>query len=314
MEDGVSAPLVVLNAMVMRAESLPDEGTRQARPKYCVNEGGQGVHDDGTANRTMALTDRPALEWEAFDEYWRKTHGPKILHDEGPDDRGTPLLVFYLQQHRLPGGPTSHDTFPYPAKTGADGRLVPDPAARVAPYRRPSFDGIAQLAFRTKDDVATFFDGGPGKYGDKIIPDEAVFIKGFAFNLNEEHVVIASAAKRRDPIILLKNHVRKKGLTREAFRARWIGAHADLVRSLPQAKDVICRYAQLHNVSEPGDTLYDEAGDRIDGTTAMSFANANDLEDFLASEAYTTLVRDETEFAAESEFYTAINYVIRDAS
>lgn len=307
----MSAPWIVLQAMVNRADSSPDEAGRATRPGYLANRAGQGIHDPGVSDQTPAFCERPQLEWEAFDEYWRKTHGPKIIHNEGDGDDATALLVFYLQQHRLPGGPTSAQAPPYPAKLGDDGMLVPDPAARAVPYGRPRFDGIAQLAFASKAALLRFFDA-EGKYGTKIVPDEAVFIKGFAFNLCEEHVILESEATRRDPIVLIKNHVRHPALSRATFRESWRGSHADLVRGLAETKQAIRRYAQLHNVSDPDDAFYDEAGDRFDGTTLMSFANMNDLEDFLGSASYREIEADESDFCAESDFYTAINYVVRD--
>lgn len=312
MGSGNAAPLIVLNALVIRADSTPKSDLRAARPRYNVNRSGQGIEDEGTTDRNLALTDKPQLEWEAYDEYWRKTHGPKILHPEGTPDTITPLLMFYLQQHRLPGGPCSENAPPYSARPGADGRLVADPAAQCAPYRRPAWDGLAQLAYRTQADVATFFDAGPGKYGEKIVPDEAVFLRGFGFHLAEEHVVLQNGDRRRDPIIMIKTHVRAPGTTRADFRAYWRGAHADLIASLPQAKGVIRRYVQLHNISVPTDKLYDPVGDRFDGVTTMSFANMNEIEDFLASPEYQRVAADERKFAAESDYYTAINYVIRD--
>ena len=305
-------PLVVLTALVLRADTSPESGLRRARRGYAVNRAGEGIADPGSDDRQLALTAEPQLEWEAFDAYWRKVHGPKILHPEGDDDGITPLLVYYLQQHRIPGGPTSQEPPPYRAPVGADGRLPPDPAARVRGYDRPPWDGLAQLGFRSAEELRRFFDPGPGKYGEKIVPDEAVFLRGFAFNLSEEHVVLGGD-RRRDSILLVVTHVRRDGLTRRAFRERWGGAHADRLRSLPQAKPggSLRRYAQLHNVSAAGDAFYDEVGDRFDGIGVMSFANINDLEDFLASSDYAGLAADADEFCTEVAYFTALNYAIR---
>lgn len=308
-----SAPLTVINALVQRADSSPAAAGRAARPRYNVNRAGEGVEEPDTADRTLALSSEPQLEWEAYDEYWRKVHGPKILHAEGPEDRQTPLLQYYLQQHRLPAGPSSEQAPPYSARPGTDGRLVRDPAARCEPPLRPAFDGLAQLAYRSKQDLESFFDVGPGKYGEKIVPDEAVFLRGFAFHVAEEHVVIEGDG-RRDPVILIRLHVRQPALSRAEFRGRWMAQHAELLRGLPATRRFVRRYAQLVNVSAAGDRLYDPAGDRYDGLGVLSFANMNDCEDFLGSEDYARLRTDEGEFAAETTFFTAINFVIRDAT
>ena len=307
-----AVPLIVLNALVLRADSTPPEGLRAARPRYNVNRAGQGIEDPGTTERVLALSDRPQFEWEAFDEYWRKVHGPKILHADGPDDAQTPLLRFYLQQHRIPSGPSTEYAPPYDARPGADGRLVRDPAARCTPLVRPAWDGLAQLAFRTKEDAARFFDLGPGKYGEKIVPDEAVFLRGFGFHLAEEHVIVARGDQRRDPIVMIRCHTRRAATSRAEFRARWLGAHAALVASLAASR--MKRYVQLHNVSSAAERLYDPIGDRYDGIAIQAFANMNDLEEYLGSEAYRRVADDERAFAGETSFFTALNYVIKDVT
>ena len=310
----MNSPLIVLNALVVRADSQAPEAIRHARPGYNVNRAGQGIEDGGVQDRVLALTERPQLEWEAFDEYWRKVHGPKILHVDGADDQQTGLLTYYLQQHRVPSGPTSERPAPYRALTDHNGLLVTDPALRCSPYQRPQWDGMAQLGYQSSQDLETFFNLGPGKYGQKIVPDEAVFIRGFGFHIAEEHVVLQRGDRRRDPILMIKTHVRNPELTRAQFRGYWMAQHADLVVSGAPGAELLRRYAQLVNISSPADKLYDPVGDRFDGVGVMSFANMNDVEDYLASAAYAAVQANEAEFARESAYFTALNYVIRDHS
>ncbi len=310
----VNEPLLVLNAFVRRADSSPAAASRAARPGYNVNAAGEGIEDAGTRDRRLALTGVPQFEWEAFDEYWRKTHGPKILHVDGPDDGQTGHLRYYLQQHRLPAGPVSGRAPPYAPDTDAASRIVRDPAARCVPHARPPWDGIAQLGFADSAAVHAFFSGGPGKYAGKIVPDEAVFLRGFAFHLAEEHVVVQRGDRRREPIVLLKVHRRADALSRAAFRGRWMAQHAGILRELPDVARLVRRYAQLVNVGESGDALFDAAGDGIDGVGAYSFANMNDCEDFVASAGQAALAADEQQFCADTIFFTALNYVIRDVT
>ena len=304
--------LLVLNAFVIRGDSSPPAGDRRARPGYNVNRAGQGIEDETTTDRTLALSSAPQFEWEAFDQYWRKIHGPKIVFPDGPADEQTPLLAYYLQQHRIPAGPCSEYAPPYAAPLGADGLLPRHPAADCVPYQRPVFDGLAQLGYRTRADLESFFQVKGTKYGEKIMPDEAVFIRGFGFHVAEEHVVMQNGDRRRDAIILLKLHQRATGMSRESFRGRWMAQHAALVRAHPVAKLLVRRYAQLVNVSQPEDRLYDPVGDRYDGVGVYSFANMNDCEDFIAGEAHAALVADEQSFAPQTAFFTALNYVICD--
>ncbi len=305
-------PLIVLNALTLRADSSPPAGTRSARPRFNVNRAGEGIEDAATGDRQLALTTQAQLEWEAYDAYWRKTHGPKILHQDGADDTQTALLQVYLQQHRLPAGPCSGAAPPYSAGADAAGLLVRDPAAHDGAHRRPAWDGLAQLGYRNRAELEAFF--GSAKYAGKIVPDEAVFLRGFGFHLAEEHVVVQHGDRRRDPIILIKLHTRHAALSRAAFRGHWMAQHAALVRTLPQASGLVRRYAQLVNISETGDRLFDPTGDAIDGVGVYSFANVNDCEDFVAGEAHAALIEDEQAFAADSPFFTALNYVIRDVT
>ena len=303
-------PALVLIAFVIRGDSTPPEGHRRARPGYNVNRLGQGVEEPATADRELVMSPRPQLEWEAFDEYWRKVHGPKIIQQEGPNDAATPALGFYLQQHRIPAGPCSEAPAPYPPLLGADGLLDTQPAAHCRTYQRPMFDGLAQLGFDSRAALDSFFNV-QGKYGRKIVPDEQVFIRGFAYNISEEYPVIPGD-RRSAPVILVRLHQRAAGQDRPAFRGHWMSHHADLVRRHPEARSLVRRYVQLVNVVEAGDPLHDELGQRYDGVGVYSFANMNDCEDFVAGGAHAAIVEDEARFTAQTSYFTALNYVICD--
>lgn len=309
-----AAAMLVLNAFVLRGDSSPAEGQRRARPGYNQNPAGQGIEDEGVQDRTLAISRAPHFEWEAFDQYWRKVHGPKVIFKDGPADDDTALLGFYLQQHRIPAGPCSGFAPPYGPALDDDGRLSTQPVSQCPPYRRPPFDGLAQLGWRARADLEGFFLAPGGKYAGKIMPDEAVFIRGFAYHLAEEHVVVHAGNSRRDAIILIKLHVRAVDNSREAFRGHWMAQHADLVRQLPAARALVRRYVQLVNVSTPTDGLYDPQGDRYDGVGVYSFSNMNDCEDFIASSAHAALEADERAFTAETSYFTALNYVICDTT
>lgn len=304
-------PWLVLVALTLRADTSAPVGARRARPQFLVNRAGEGIEDEGVTDRVPALTAQPQLEWEAYDAYWRKIHGPKILHQDGADDTQTPRLQFYLQQHRLPSGPCSEHAPPYAAGADEHGLLPRDPAARCAPYQRPAWDGMAQLGYRSRAELDAFFAAGPGKYADKIVPDEAVFLRGFGFHVAEEHVVVQRGDRRRDPIVLLKLHTRNPALTRTAFRGRWMAQHAGLVREQTAASP-LRRYAQLVNVGASDERIFDPVGDAIDGIGVYAFANMNDCEDFVAGAAHEALTADEAEFAAQTSFFTTLNHVIRD--
>ncbi len=48
------------------------------------------------------------------------------------------------------------------------------------------------------------------------------------------------------PVSLVKIHRRRPALSREAFQARWLSEHADLVAGKPATAEYVRRYAQLH--------------------------------------------------------------------
>jgi hypothetical protein len=54
------------------------------------------------------------------------------------------------------------------------------------------------------------------------------------------------------------------------------------VCELPAVECLVQRHAQLVDIGEPGDVLFDAAGDRIDGVGVHSFSNTQDCEDFVA--------------------------------
>ena len=110
---GRRRPRIVLNAFEVRADTTPEVGLRVSRPGYPANVEGEGITEPDADPRVPALEEDPELRWEAYDEYWRKVHGPKHLHRDGPEDNTTHLLLRYEQQHRIPAGPTSLTPPPY---------------------------------------------------------------------------------------------------------------------------------------------------------------------------------------------------------
>lgn len=309
-----AGPRIVLPAFVVRCDTTPDQPPlRVARPGYCVNVHGVATADPAADPKVPVLEPDPELRWEAFDEYWRKIHGPKIIHLDGAGDHVTQLLVRYEQQHRIPGGPTSSNAPPYPAQVDANNLLVTDPHARVKGYQRPSSDGLAQLAFETRRDFNAFFGVLPGdKYLDKIVPDEKIFLKGFVFNISKEFIIIPDAGVR-DPIILVKTLQRGPQFSsREQFQKVWLKEHSKLVTSNSTARKLVGRYAQLHNISVPSDgAFYDPVGDQYDVIEVLSFGNPTQLEQFLSSKHYQKIAADDAKNTVKTEFFTAVNYVIK---
>jgi hypothetical protein len=147
---------------------------------------------------------------------------------------------------------------------------------------------------------------GQSKYTKRVVADEQTAFRMVTRNIATEFILIPSP-EHRDPISLVKIHVRATQMTREAFQSRWLNAHAELVLSKPATHRYVRRYAQLHYI---GSTQDDPEGSLMDGITVMGFASVNDVEDYLTAEDYRAIQADEAILAdaSRSEFWTAVNY------
>jgi hypothetical protein len=118
-----------------------------------------------------------------------------------------------------------------------------------------------------------------------------------------EHILIPSA-RHRDPVSLVRIHVRRPELDRDEFQRRLLGAHATLVLGQAATRDYVRRYAQLHTI---GTTQEDRQGERIDAVSVFAFASLNDVEDYLVSDDHHAVAASEEALAGDgSEWWTAI--------
>ncbi len=308
--EATTEPLIVLPAFLSRADTSP-VSDRRRDPNNVVGRDGRPLADPSADPTALAFDKDPNLLYEKWDEYWRKVHGMRFTYEDGPEDKSMAVMLRYDQVHRVPGGPTSHFPPPYRAPVDENGRLHAKVIGKIPDHRRPQWDGFAYMAFRSLDDLTLSF--GSGKFPAKIVPEEQVMFREVPHMIAKEFILVPSA-RHRDPIVLVKTHHRKQGTSREAFQARWLGKHADLVIARGATHEYVRRYAQLHNVGpkKEGDLFWHAAGSQIDGVTVMSFGSMNDLEDYLMTEHYAAIEADEREFVdpVRSEYWTALNYNI----
>lgn len=305
--EGTGSPLVCLPFPLSRVDnSAPD-----ARPmfeKNSVDVQGVPVGDPSQYGDKLALETNPNLMFEHWDEYWRKIHGPKFCHKEGAEDISTDLVMSYNQVHRLASGPSSLYPPPYRPPLTADGKLSSTPAAEVPPYRRPQFDGLAEICYRSISETEKFFL--TDKYFNRIIPDEQIFLRVCLVFESAEYIIIPGA-EVPDPIVMAKFYYRKGG-TREEFQHRLLWDHADYIYGLQSTQDYVTRFALLLNLG-PTDTdnaLYQEAGQQVDAMSLMSFRNMTECEAYLGGQEYKDIEKVEAEFVDQekSDWFTAINY------
>lgn len=186
-----------------------------------------------------------------------------------------------------------------------DGLLPADPWKRVPDFKRPRWDGLAYIAYADEDDIKTTL--GQDKFAKRIIADEQTAFRMVTREITREHILIPSE-RHRDPISLVKIHMRRPELSREVFQQRLLSTHADVVLAQGATRELVRRYAQLHNI---GSTQTDPEGSKIDAVSILSFACMNDVEDYLVHEDHAEIEVSENALAGEgSEWWTAVNYSV----
>lgn len=216
-------------------------------------------------------------------------------------------MLRYHQVHRLASGPSSSFPPPYRAMVNEDGRLPSDPWKRVPPFRRAKWDGFAYIAYAEEADIERNL--GQEKFARRVVADEQTAFRMVTREITREHVLIPSE-RRREPISLVKIHMRRPELTRERFQERLLREHARVVLAQAATRELVRRYAQLHNI---GSTQPDPEGSRIDAVSVLWFASLNDVEDYLVSDDHQAIAASEGALAGEgSEWWTAVNYAVID--
>jgi len=299
-----TAPLIVTPTFLTRADNTPttqrlqdEDSTRDRR--------GEGIENPDAEPAEIALEADPNLDFEHWDEYWRKVHGPKFAYEEPGTDNE--LVLRYDQIHRVAAGPSSFFQPPYRAMTQDNGKLVADPYARVPAYQRPRFDGFAYIAYAAEADIQRVLK--QEQYAKRIIADEQTVFRLVTREIAREYILLPSA-QHRDAISLVKIHYRRPELSREEFQERLLRQHAPLVLAQPATHTYVRRYAQLHNIGSSQQP--DPEGELIDGVSVLAFASMNDVEDYLVSDDYRTIAADEATFTdvARSEYWTGLNYSV----
>jgi hypothetical protein len=301
-QGSTTKPLIVTPTFLTRSDATP-RGERPQDPGSSKDKDGNEVRDPSQRPQALALESNPNLAFEHWDEYWRKVHGPKFAWDE--PGSSSKLVLRYDQVHRIASGPSSLFPPPYRAMIGEDGRLPSKPEQRVPPLRRPHWDGFAYITYAEQDDIEKTLK--QEKFDQRIVADEQVVFRMVTREITREFILIPSE-RHRDPIGLVKIHMRAPGLSREEFQRRLLGEHADVVLAQASTREFVKRYAQLHNI---GSTQEDPEGSKIDAVSVLSFASLNDVEDYLVSEDHRAIEASENALQGEgSEWWTAINYSV----
>lgn len=295
-------PLIVTPTFVSRVDDTP-RGERPQDSGSAKSRRGHEVHLPNWRPGALALEGDSNLAFEHWDEYWRKVHGPKFAWDE-PGSSSAKVLR-YDQVHRVASGPSSFFAPPYRAMVDEDGRLPSDPWKRVPAFGRPRWDGLAYIAYAEEADIEATL--GQEKFAERIIADEQTAFRMVTREITREYILIPSE-RHRDPISLVHIHMRRSELSREEFQHRLLHEHANLVLAQSATRELVRRYAQLHNI---GSTQKDPEGSKIDAVSILAFACMNDVEDWLVSDDYAAIAASDAALSGEgSEWWTAVNYSV----
>ncbi|MFD3450443.1 EthD domain-containing protein [Microbacteriaceae bacterium 4G12] len=303
-------PMTVIASLLSRADNTP-VSERRRDPNNLLDSEGNLISDPANSSNTFALTSNHNISYEKWVEYWRKVHGPRFIYAQNREDGKIQNLMRYDQIHRVSGGPSNFSPPPYVAPTDKNGELFDTVIGHIPEYRRPQWDGIAYLAFETVGDLRTVFS--QEKLKTKILPEDQAIFRELAPVVAKEHIILPSS-NQRDPILLVKTHQRKDGMSRLEFQEYWLNQHTKIVVEKPATHKFVKRYVQLHNVGpeSEGEPFWHPAGSQIDGITILAFSNINDVEDFLMTEDYECIEKDERQIVdvEQSEYWTALNYNI----
>lgn len=206
---------------------------------------------------------------------------------------------------------SQHLSPPYVPPIDKNGDLFDTVIGHIPEYQRPEWDGIAYLAFETPADLQAVFS--QEQFQTKILPEDRAIFRVMAPVLATEHILLPSVTQR-DPLLLVKTHLRHNGMDRPEFQKFWLHEHANLVLAQSATHRYVKRYVQLHNTgpTAAGEPFWHPAGSRVDGITIMAFASMNDVEDFLLTEDYQKIAAHEHQITdpRTSAYWTALNYNI----
>lgn len=308
-----AGPLTVLFSFLSRADPTPLDQRSRAEG-HILGRDGRAVPDPAADPGANAFEPDPNINFEKWGEYWRKAHGVRFLHPDEAGDRVTiERLLRYDQIHRAAPGPTSLNPPPYRPALDADGGLFDTIIGHVDPYRRPRWDGAAYLNFANLEDLVAVL--GSERFRRKIMPEDRTIFRDLAPVLTRQFILLANAVGN-EGIVLVKTHVRRDELDREAFQRRWLADHSEVVLKQEETQGLVRRYVQLHNIGPvtEGEPFYHAAASRIDGVTLMGFSAMKDVEIFLQSEGYAAIEEDERSMtdAGASEYWTGVNFSVVD--
>ena len=214
-------------------------------------------YDSRMIRLTFVLRRKPELSREDFQSYWRSTHGPLVAkHAQHLN------VLRYVQVHTLED----------PAN---------DAMAAARGGMEPPYDGVAELWWRTREDLAAGLGSEEGQAaGDELLEDERRFIDLPSSPLwfNHEYPQVNPTpenlvATERSPYVKLffcLRHLPEQKI--EEAQLYWRTQHGPLIRAGAQAGRIL-RYVQVHRTPDELEHALRQAR----GTTAEPYTGHAEL-------------------------------------
>ncbi len=183
---------------------------------------------------TFVLRRKPELSREEFQSYWRCNHGPLVAKHADHLN-----ILRYVQVH----------TIDDPAN---------DAMARARGGMEPPYDGVAELWWNSRDELATAFETADGQAaGEELLEDEKKFIdlpnSPLWFNYEYPQVNPAPediVARERSPYVKLFFCLRHLSDPKEEeAQLYWRTSHGPLIRAGASSGRIL-RYVQVHRYAD----------------------------------------------------------------
>jgi hypothetical protein len=183
----------------------------------------------------FTLRRKPAMSLTDFQRYWRETHGPLVAKSSVMLN-----ILRYVQLHTLED-PVNDQL------AGARGRM------------EPAYDGVAELWWNNREELAAGFGSAAGQAaGKELLEDEARFIDlpnsplWLAYEYPQLNPSEDLMAREHSSLVKLFFGLRHPAsLTLEEAQLYWRANHGPTIRHYAAPGMRIKRYLQVHRYDDP---------------------------------------------------------------
>ncbi|MFD7136453.1 hypothetical protein [Streptomyces sp. NPDC059894] len=307
-----SRPSAMFPILIARSDDSAPDDRRERSEGSVIDRQGKPIERPDLTPSLNALEGNPNLMFEHWDEFWRKVHGPRVVHRDTAEDSMIEGVSNYHQIHRLAGAPSSAFPPPYEPLVDSTGLLYPHVWDKVPPYVRPAYDGLVYWAAPTTEALIPV--GYSRQAVEKINHEGNLFNRGSAGSLSAEYVIVPTEEAALPPVCTVKIHHRRAGEQHE-LQERLLRWHSDVIKDGELARRLVRRFAYIFTINKSADEpFYSERGVEVDAISVTYFRNMGDCETYYGSDEYRAVAQQEAEFldTERSEWWTGIVYPLID--